>query len=326
MSFANYKKNRVDLTTITKKVDEISEGNKNKFKDSRFWKASVNKEGAGSARLRFLPAAEGEDLPWVQYYEHNFDVNGTYYVELCPTTLGRDCPVCKANTVLWKTDIEENKKVASSRKRQCRYVSNILILKDKEATEHEGKVFLYQYGQKIFEKIKAAYKPKDEDDPAINAFDFWDGADFALEITKVKGYRNYDDSKFRAPSQACGGDEKAMEAIYKQLYKLQPFKEESKFKTYEELEKKFNDVVDGVKGKIQKKADDLFGEDAKPSETPKEKPSKKAKEAPASDAPWEEAVKKPSSKKKETKTETKTPEVTVEGEDNINYYEDLANS
>jgi hypothetical protein len=320
MSFATYKKNRTDLTKINKRVEEISEGNKNKFKDSRFWKPTVDKAGTGSAKIRFLPAPEGEDLPWIQYYEHNFDVDGNYYIELCPTTLGRECPVCKANGVLWKTELDENRNIVKKRKRQLRYVSNILVLKDKETPENEDKVFLYQYGQKIFEKIKGALKPKDEEDPAINVFDFWEGADFNLDIKKVAGYRNYDDSKFRTSSLACSGDETKMEKIYKQLYKLQPFVEESKFKSYEELEKKFNDTVNGVKGKIQKKADELFGETKLAEDVAKKSPSKNAKEEKETKAPWEEAVRKPSKKKKEITTDS---EVVVENEDSLNDYEKL---
>jgi hypothetical protein len=322
MSFATYKKSRTDLTNLNKKVDEISEGNRKSYKDSRFWRPTVDKAGSGTGRIRFLPAAEGEELPWVQYHEHNFDIDGNYFIELCPTTLGRECPVCKANGVLWKTEVKENQDIVKTRKRKLVYVSNILVLKDKEAPENEGKVFLYQFGQKIFEKIKAALKPKDEDDPAINVFDFWEGADFGLEIKKVAGYRNYDDSKFRTASPLFKGDESEMEKVYKQLYKLQPFIAEEKFKSYEDLEKKFNDTVSGVKGRIQKKADELF--DTKPAaEAPPAKTRKPKSEG--DEAPWKEtAARKPKpAAKKEAKTETTEADVPVEQEDALNYYEKL---
>src|ERR1035437_7120894 len=259
-SFASYKKSRTDLTQINKQVDEIAEGTRKSYKDDRFWRATVDKAGSGAARVRFLPAAEGEDLPWIQYHQHNFEIDGTYFIEMCPTTLGRDCPVCKANGILWKTEIEENQKIVKDRKRKLIYVSNILVIKDKEVPENEGKVFLYQYGMKIFEKIKGAFKPKDEDDPAVNVFDFWEGADFSLEIKKVAGYRNYDDSKFRAASPLFKGDDAELEKIFKQLYPLQLFIADAKFKTLQALEKQFNETVSGVKGKVQKKADELFPE------------------------------------------------------------------
>jgi len=327
VSFATYKKNRTDLTQINKKVDEIQESKSNSFKDSRFWGATVDKDLNGSARLRFCPAPEGEDLPWVQYHEHRFEVDGSWYVELCPTTLGRDCPVCKFNGILWKTEIKENKAIVSSRKRKLVYIANLVVLKDKEVPENEGKVFLYKFGQKIFEKIKMALKPKDEDDPAVNVFDFWEGADFNLEIKKVADFRNYDDSKFRVPSPLFQGDDDLLEKVYHQLHKLQPFVEEKKFKSYEELEKKFNDVVGGVKGKIQKKADELFQDSEKPAvKEPEENKTRKPQTETATAPPWEEVAKKTTEKKttKKTKKTTEVPEeVPVESENALDFYNKL---
>jgi gp32 DNA binding protein like len=325
MSFATYKKNRTDLTQINKKVDEISEGKKS-FKDSRFWTPTVNKEGSGSAKIRFLPPAEadGDDaLPFQQYHEHNFEVTGSYFIELCPTTKGRECPVCKANGVLWKTEIEDNQKIVRDRKRKLYYVSNIYVVKDKDAPENEGKVFLYKYGQKIFEKIKKSLKPVDEEDQAINVFDLFEGADFSLEISKVKGYRNYDDSKFRAPAPLLKGDEKELEKVYNTLYSLKPFVDDSKFKSYEELEKKFNDVVNGVAGRVQKKADELFKDTEKPAaQAPVEKKARKPKETSSEAPPWQEPAKGKVKSKAPAKTETTEPEVQVENDD-LGMYEQL---
>ena len=328
MSFASYKKSRTDLTSLNKKVEEIAEGTRKSFKDERIWRVTVDKAGSGSARLRFLSAPDGEDLPWVQYHEHNFSINGSYFIELCPTTLGRECPVCKANNVLWNLDggVKENQDIVRNRKRKLVYISNIYVIKDKENTETEGKVYLYQYGQKIFEKIKMALKPKDEDDPAVNVFDFWEGADFALEVKNVAGYRNYDDSKFRAPSALLSGDDKKLEEIYKKLYPLLPFKDEKKFKSYEELEKKFNDVISGVKGKVQKKADQLFPETAPvAADAPAPKKERKPKETATEETPWKEPTRKPkASSKKEPKTEPTVEDVPLEDNDALNYYEQLA--
>jgi len=329
MSFQNYKKSRTtDLTNLNKKVEEIAESTKKFSKDSRFWKPTVDKSGSGSAKLRFLPAAEGEDLPWVQFYEHNYDVDGTYLVEYCPTTLGRDCPICKANSTLWKSSAEKSpeRDLASKRKRQQRYIANILIVKDKEAPENEGKLFLYQFGPKIFEKIKMALKPKDEDDPAVNVFDFWDGADFSLDIAKVKGYRSYEESKFRAPSALLGGDDKELEKIYKQLYPLQPFVVEGKFKSYDELEKKFNEVNSGIKGKIQKKADELF-KDAEPAALPDKKAERKPKSEEESTPPWTEPKTKAKSTRKPKAQKSKAaaePEIQTEPDDAMDMYSKLA--
>jgi hypothetical protein len=324
MSFASYKKNRTDLSKLTKKVEDLDQGGKSKFKDDRFWSPSVDKAGNGAAVIRFLAAPEGEDLPWVQYHEHNFDINGSYFIELCPTTLGRECPVCKANSALWKTEIKENQDIARGRKRALRYVSNIYVLKDKENPENEGKVFLFRYGQKIFEKIKNQLKPKDEEDAPVNVFDLYDGADFRLEIKNVAGFRNYDDSTFRNPAPLLKGDDQKLEAIYNSLNPLAPFIAEEKFKSFDDLEKKFQDVSAGPKAKVQKKADELFGEDSPKSAAPKARKERKAKEESEDSAPWEDAVRKPGAKKTAPKTEETEEEVDLEGEESLDYYNELA--
>lgn len=335
MSFANYKKNKTDVSNLTNKVKELEDGGRKSFKDDRFWRATVAKDGNGSARLRFLPAADGEDLPWIQYHEHNFEIDGNYFIELCPTTNGGECPVCKSNTVHWKTETEENQKIARNRKRQLRYVANILVLKDKDAPENEGKVFLYQFGQKIFEKIKLQLKPKDEGDSPVNVFDFWEGADFGLEIKQVSGYRNYDDSAFKAPAALFKGDESAMEKVYEKLFPLQPFVAPEKFKAFDVLEKKFNDTVSGVKTNVKKKADELFGKDTPAAAAPAAPKSKVTKKEDADEAPWEDTAKtagKPAKKAAEVKAAPKKAKkevaeseenVETESDDALNYYEEL---
>lgn len=324
MSFAAYKKNRMDLAALTKKVEDIEAGSKSKFKDDRFWTPTVDKAGNGSAVIRFLCAPEGEDLPWVQYHEHNFDVNGTYIIELCPTTIGRECPICKANSALWKTEIKENQDIARSRKRKLIYVSNIYVLKDKENPENEGKVFLFKYGQKIFEKIKNRLKPKDEEEEPVNVFDLYDGADFRLEIKNVAGFRNYDDSTFRNPSPLLKGDDAKLEAIYNSLYPLQPFIAEEKFKSYEALEAKFQEALQGPKEKIRKKAEELFGEDIPKSAAPKARKERKAREEDENTAPWEETVvRKPKVTPKTEEPETEE-DVTLDSDEDLDYYNRLA--
>jgi hypothetical protein len=330
MSFSQFKKNKIDLASISKRVDELTDGNRKSFKDDRFWKPTVDKAGNGSAVIRFLPAADGEDLPWNQFHKHNFDHNGSYFIELCPTKLGRECPVCKANTKLWKTEIKENKDLASARKRKLIYVSNILVLKDKEAPENEGKVFLYEYGQKIFDKIKAQLKPKDEEDQAVVVFDLWDGADFRIEIKKVAGYRNYDDSTFRNPAPLFKGDDAKLEVIYNQLHALLPFTTEDKFKSYEELEKKLEDLESGASAKVSKKVDELFGDTPKSAEADKPKKTRKPKDEDESTAPWDAAVRKPTAASRKpvapptTEPETSEEEVAVEDDNDLDYYNELS--
>ncbi len=331
MSFLDYKKNRMDISILNKKVDELAEASKSKYaKDDRFWKPTVDKVGNGSATIRYLPPAEGEDLPWIQYYEHNFDFDGNFFIEMCPTTLGRECPVCKANSILWKTEDEDNQNIVRDRKRKLVYISNIIVLKDKEATENEGKVFLFRYGLKLYEKIKGKLKPKDEEDQPVVVFDLLEGADFRLEICNVKSgnrsYRNYDESKFRTPSPLFKGDDVALEQVYNALYKLQPFVEDKKFKPYDDLQKRLTEVLEGPQNKVQKKADELFGDTPEKEETAKDKKSRKPKTE-TSETPWEEAVRKPTARKtKEAPADPVTEEdVPIESDDALDYYDNMVN-
>ena len=88
------------------------------------------------------------------------------------------------------------KETARKQKRKLTYISNIYVVKDPANPENEGKVFLYKYGKKIFDKLTAAMQPEFEDEEAIDPFDFWQGANFKLKAKNVAGYRNYDSSEF----------------------------------------------------------------------------------------------------------------------------------
>ena len=70
------------------------------------------------------------------------------------------------------------------------------MVSDPKHPENEGKVFLFRYGKKIFDKIMASMQPEFEDETPINPFDFWEGANFKLKIRKVDGFWNYDKSEF----------------------------------------------------------------------------------------------------------------------------------
>jgi hypothetical protein len=205
-------------------------------------------------------------------------------------------------------------------------VSNILVLKDPENTDNEGKVFLFRYGQKIYDKIKAQLRPKDEEDEKVNVFDFWSGADFRLEIKNVAGYRNYDDSNFKRSSALFKGDDAKLEEIFNKLQPLLPFKSDDKYKEFDVLEKKFEEIVSGVAAKVQKKADEVFGDDPKPSaEAAKPKRTRKPAGEDESTAPWEDAVKKPQPAKKPVAAESTEEEMETASEDDLSYYETLAN-
>jgi len=219
-SFANLKRNSGNLDKLAKAVEALSsEGGQSK--DDNFWKPETDKAGNGYAVIRFLPspAVDGEDaLPWVKIFDHGFKGPGGWYIENSLTTLNQKDPVSEYNSLLWNSGIEANKGIAREQKRRLKYISNILVIEDSKNPENEGKVFLFRYGKKIFDKITEAMNPQFEDEKAINPFDFWAGANFKLKIRKVEGYQNYDKSEFDSPSASFNGDDGKLEQLWKKEY------------------------------------------------------------------------------------------------------------
>ena len=218
---------------------------KKSYKDERLWKPEVDKAGNGYAVIRFLPAVEGEDMPWAKVWNHAFQgPTGQWYIENSLTTLGQKDPVSEMNSAYWNTGIESDKEIARKQKRKLQYFSNIYVVSDSKHPENEGKVFLFRYGKKIFDKIMAAMQPEFEDEKAINPFDFWEGANFKLKIRKVAGFWNYDSSDFEAPS-ALFEDDAKIEEVWKTAYPLAEFTATSNFKSYDELKTRLDAVLSG---------------------------------------------------------------------------------
>jgi hypothetical protein len=214
--------------------------------DDRFWVPSVDKSGNGFAIIRFLDSPKGEDVPFVRLWEHRFKgPMGSWYVEKCLTTLGKQDPVAEHNNVLWNSGAESDKALARDRKRKLVFISNICIIKDPQKPENEGKVFLFRYGKKIYDKLNDQMNPPGGED-RINPFDFWNGANFKMKMRTVEGYRNYDMSSFDSPTALAETDEE-IEAIWKREYPLQPFLDEKTFKSYEELSARLDRVLGSSK-------------------------------------------------------------------------------
>jgi len=246
MSFANLKNNRTDVSKLASAAAEMSGGKQtqNKYEDTRFWKPTVDESGNGYAVIRFLPAAEGQELPWVRYFDHFFKgPTGQWYVEKSLTTLGNNDPVSEYNSRLWNSGIEEDKETARKQKRRLHYVANIMVVNDPSNPANEGKVFLYDFGKKIFDKIMDKMQPEFPGEEPINPFDFWSGADFQLKIRNVAGYRNYDKSEFKASSPLLESDETKLEATYNQLHDVSEFTAPSSYKSYDELKQRLEVVL-----------------------------------------------------------------------------------
>tara|TARA_S200002703_G_scaffold44175_1_gene38555 strand:- start:589 stop:1488 length:900 start_codon:yes stop_codon:yes gene_type:complete len=241
MSFSDLKK-QSRLGSLTSKLVAEVEKTTVKSGDDRLWKPSLDKSGNGYAVIRFLPAPEGEDIPWAKVYSHAFQGPGGWYIENSLTTIGQKDPVSEYNRDLWNSGSDADKDTVRKQKRKLSYYSNIYVVKDPTNPENEGKVFLFKYGKKIHDKILAAMQPEFEDETPINPFDFWQGANFKLKIRKVDGYWNYDKSEFDSANPLLDDDD-ALETIWKREYSLADFTSASSFKTYEELEKRLNMVL-----------------------------------------------------------------------------------
>ena len=249
MSFSDLKKQSKLGSLTGKLVKEVEKMNTSggNGADDRFWKPEMDKTGVGSAVIRFLPAPEGEDLPWVKLWSHAFQGPGGWYIENSLTTIGKKDPVGEYNRELWNSGEQKKKDIVSQKqKRKLSYYANIYVVKDPLHPENEGKVFLYKFGKKIFDKILASMQPEFEDEEPINPFDFWQGANFKLKITKVAGYWNYDKSDF-APVSPLLDDDDALEAIWKKEYSLAELVASDQFKDYDALKKRL-DYVLGIKG------------------------------------------------------------------------------
>ena len=67
MSFTQLKKSRKShLDKLTSEIEKINSPakNGNQNGDNRIWKPVVDKAGNGYVVIRFLPAPQGEDIPW----------------------------------------------------------------------------------------------------------------------------------------------------------------------------------------------------------------------------------------------------------------------
>lgn len=244
MSFDALKKNRSNsLNKLNSQLEKISQKSYSDPNEGKMWKPTRDKAGNGFAIIRFLPAAQGEEMPFVRLWDHGFQgPTGLWYIENSLTTIGKDDPVSELNSKLWNSGVDSDKEQARKQKRRLKYIANILVIKDSGNPANDGKVFMYQFGKKIFDKLNDLMNPQFEDENPINPFDFWEGANFRLKIRQFEGYPNYDKSEFDSPSPIADNDED-IEAIWNQQHKLQELVAEKNFKDYNELKAKLYRVL-----------------------------------------------------------------------------------
>jgi len=276
---------KASLAALNEKVNEMKDA---KRSDDRFWNPTVDKAGNGYAVIRFLPAPPNEDTPFIRIFDHGFQGKGGWYIENSLTSIGQDDPVSEYNSRLWNSTTDDKspeREQVRKQKRRLHFISNIYVIHDPANPDNEGKVFLFKYGKKIFNKLSEAMEPEFEDEEAFNPFDLWAGANFKLKIRNVEGYRNYDKSEFDKVGPLFGDDER-MEQVWQSEYALQPFLAPENFKSYSELKAKLTRVLagsDADEASVTRRATDQ--EELEPK-------TGKMKSAPANskdvDVPWNE--------------------------------------
>ena len=245
MSFANLKKARkTDLSKLTEAIEKINTNTNTNGNgaDERIWKLTVDKAGNGHAVIRFLPAPQGEDIPWARIWDHGFQGPGGWYIENSLTTLGQKDPVSEYNTKLWNSGVDSDKEVARKQKRKLQYIANIFVVSDPANPDNEGKVFLFKFGKKIFDLINDKMNPEFDDETPVNPFDLWNGCNFRLRARKVAGFRNYDKSEFDSQT-ALADDDAELERIWNTQYSLEELIAPDQFKSYDELKTRFETVI-----------------------------------------------------------------------------------
>jgi hypothetical protein len=287
IDFSQLKKSsgKSSLDKLTSELSKISgAGQTDNKKDDRFWYPNVDKAGNGYAVIRFLPPPQNEDTPFVRIFEHGFQgPTGSWYIENSLTTIGKQDPVGELNSTLWNSGLDSDKEIARKQKRKLHFISNVYVITDQQNPENEGKVFLFKYGKKIFDKLNEAMNPEFADEDALNPFDFWEGANFKLKIRNVEGYRNYDKSEFAKPS-ALFEDDDEMEVVWKKQHSIQEFIAPGKFKSYDELKTKLNKVLGLDKAAVIQSVRVAAAE--------------KVANAKENDAPWAEEIAQPEFKSK----------------------------
>ena len=244
MSFETLKRNKgANISKILEAAKANNIGETKSYVDDRIWKPTVDKAGNGYAVIRFLPGKDGS-IPFVRYWDHGFKgPTGLWYIENSLTSIGQTDPVGELNSRLWNSGIDADKEKARSQKRRLHYVTNIMVISDPSSPQNEGKVYLYKFGKKIFDKIYDQMNPEFADETPIDPFDFWEGADFKLKIRNVEGYRNYDKSEFSSAAPLLEGSEEKLKETYESMHDLTEFTNPKHYKTYDELKTKLMRVL-----------------------------------------------------------------------------------
>lgn len=175
-------------------------------RDDGLLRPSLNegKDGKRELIIRFLPnlMSNGKVGPTaiekhIHYadFKQNPELAG-YFDCLKNANIGKTCPLCDT---FWNLHNSKNPEIQDKKKlisRSTKYYSYVLVVSDEQKPENEGKIFVFPFGFKIYQKIKAMKEAKRK---PCNVEDLVHGANFELVIQEIGGYYNYDASKFESP-------------------------------------------------------------------------------------------------------------------------------
>jgi hypothetical protein len=258
-SLSELRKSRSSM--LDKIVKNLDSGGARKEKDDRFWSLTRDKAGNGSAVIRILPPMGEDELPWVKNFTYAFksETTGRWYIQESPTTIGLPDPVAELNSAAYASKDEAQIEEAKKRRRQSKYIANILVIKDPANPDNEGKVFLWKFGKKILDMIMAKAKPEFADETPLEVWDIDEGANLKLRIKNVAGYPNYDSSEWAATTPLAKSDD-AMEEILDRTHRLSEFIKPERFKSYDDLKKELDRALNSTGGPAKTAADKIAKE------------------------------------------------------------------
>ena len=247
------------LAKIKEKADNTGNGDygdKDYNNDERFWKPTFDPKKGASATIQFLPGPNLERTPYAKVISHFFS-NGKpkgqgakWYVENSRRSINEKDPVADLNARLYATGLKSDKNQCSRQKQRHEYFANILVLRDRDNPENEGKVFLYKFGKAVWNLIEEQLFPNTDLDPdavsrnPFNVLPDENGEPIALKLIlqphNLDGniVPNYDKCAFVESDEI-----EDLEDVINKTYDVSEFDDDSNFKSYKELADKLIDVL-----------------------------------------------------------------------------------
>lgn len=246
-------------------ADKLNENfdneNGKSYKDERFWTLTRDDNGTGNAVIRFLPNKNEKDLPFKVMYKHSIKIDGKLFIDRCPTTIMKDCPICE-----WNKEQDRDFVMKNTTYRKKSWICNILVVSDPKNRDSEGKVFLFEFGKQIYEIIKEALKPEDSTEEPLFFYCPDNGANFKIKVKKDGQFPTWTRSSFMPPSPIDEDYETlgiTDEDWLDNLYNLDEVISENSYKEYSELKSKFNKYlssidINGLSGSNEQEASESY--------------------------------------------------------------------